>query len=179
MSTYADAAHLSGPAGAEKIPEPAKLEQTFTPGEGSNIQTAAPKEVEKLKKQGKEAAKEISKEAKKVEKDLKKSEGDALEVVKKYYLKVSALVQSLLASLSSSTVELTKTSQKELENPVVVAQVVAGASALAAGYVVYLERHRIKSDNPVVIGIHSAVITGLIGLDVLLFRKYYPQYKKD
>lgn len=66
----------------------------------------------------------------------------------------------------------------ELQNPVVVAQVLAGIGGAVAGYIGYLERHRIRSENRLVVATHGAIITGLVALDVVLFRTYYPQYRK-
>lgn len=66
----------------------------------------------------------------------------------------------------------------ELQNPVVVAQLVVAAGGAAAGYLGYLERHRIRSDNNAVVGIHASIVTGLVLLDGFLFNKYYPQYDK-
>ena len=64
----------------------------------------------------------------------------------------------------------------ELQNPVVVTQLFVVAGGAAAGYLGWLERYRIRSDQNAVVGIHAGVITGLVLLDGFLFNKYYPQY---
>lgn len=188
MSSYADAAASSGPIGAKKIPEPTKVEHTTPEG---NIETVPEQKFDKLKKQAekkleqevdtaelKKDAKAYGKRAKDFEKRAEKEGKDLLALAQE---KLSATYSYVSNYLSNFNVESRKTvayAQSELENPVVVLQTIAGIGGLVAGYVTYLERHRIRTDSNIVLGIHGAIITGLVGLDVYLFGKYYPKYDK-
>lgn len=102
------------------------------------------------------------------------------------YKKLSQGYQQLQFSASKIGVKAQSTGgcaiQKasiELQNPVVLAQLGVGITGAVAGYFAYLERSRINTSNNVVLAIHGAIITGLVGLDAYLFSKFYPKYKKN
>lgn len=183
--SYADAAASSGPIGAEKIPEPARLQETPNPSGSGNIESVSQKKFDKLKQETEKSRAHLEadverakKEAKELEKKAKKEGKKLLELLKQGYADAGKYFAEFSQNVSETTnAALTKT-LKELENPVVVIQALAGIGGLVAGYVTYLERHRIRSDSNTVLGIHAAIITGLIGLDAYLFGKYYPKYDK-
>lgn len=179
--SYADAAASSGPIGAEKLPSVPKVQSKTQPS--GSVETVSEEDFAKLKKDAKAAAKEISDTSKQtlgdISKELKDLEGKGqgyldklIQTVKSSYADLSAYVSSKTNSESAVTIK------KELQNPVVVSQILVGASGLVAGYLTYLERHRIKSENKVVLATHGAIITGLILVDGYLFKTYYPKYKK-
>lgn len=184
--SYADAAASSGPIGAEKIPEPTTVKSSPVSG---NIEVVAEDKFDELKKAAESDAAKVEKDAKafekKAKKDIKNFENkakdeysDLVALLSKKYQEASAYASQFFSNLGDNTSKAVAKTSTELENPVVVIQAVAGISGIVAGYIGYLERHRIRTDSNVVLAIHGAVITGLIGLDVYLFGKYYPQYDK-
>lgn len=184
--SYAEAAASSGPIGAEKIPEPTTVESSPVSG---NIKVVNEDKFEEIKKSAEAEAKKAEKFAddllKKSKKDLdafekkaKEEYSDFVTFLSKKYQEASASASEFFSTVSEKTSKVVAQSSTELENPVVVIQAVAGIGGIVAGYIGYLERHRIRSDSNVVLGIHGAIITTLIGLDVYLFGKYYPKYDK-
>lgn len=179
MSTYADAAASSGPIGAEKIPEPPKVKSTSNPL--GNVETLAEEEFEEFKKKtheaidtGKKKVQEFSKEA--------NEQGEAylnqvITSIKAGINNITKSVSDFTANFGDNSAQLLARTSEEFKNPVVITQALVGISGLVAGYVTYLERHRIHSDNKAVLATHGAIITGLIVADSYLFNKYYPQYK--
>ena len=126
--------------------------------------------------------KEFLEEAKK---ELNHLEEEGKDLLSKFVKWVKATSRSVGQSLNKTANEVSKvTSQAvsrtsvELQNPVVVTQLAVVAGGLSAGYLGYLERHRINTDNKYVVGLHASIITGLVLLDGYLFNTYYPKYDK-
>lgn len=181
MSSYADVAASSGPIGAEKLPEPAKLERTTEPL--GSVETVDEKEFAKIKKQalktakdaidaGKEHVQDFKKELKELEEESKPYLEKAVDYLKGTYAAAASYVSSVV---NSDTVTA---ASKELQNPVVLGQLVLIAGGATAGWFVYSERARINTNNKYVIGIHAGLITALILADKYVFDKLYPKYKK-
>ncbi|KAG7662407.1 uncharacterized protein J8A68_004055 [[Candida] subhashii] len=82
------------------------------------------------------------------------------------------------AKVQSTTCSTVSRVGTELSNPVVAAQVVVVAGGAAAGYLAYVERNRLNTDNKVFVCVNASIITGLVVLDGFLFNKYYPKYDK-
>ncbi|KAK6457540.1 uncharacterized protein RJT20DRAFT_133001 [Scheffersomyces xylosifermentans] len=174
-ATYAEAA-------AEALDNP--------PHETNVPQNKVPADqLEKLKKDAKDVTDDAIKKVKEASEDLKKELNELEKEGKSLWAKFISSVESAASSLKSSlsdagaTVQSTAssaltTTSKELQNPVVLIQALVGAGGIAAGYLVATERHRIDFDNKVVVGVHAAVITGLVLLDGYLFNTYYPKYDK-
>ncbi|EER31663.1 conserved hypothetical protein [Candida tropicalis MYA-3404] len=127
-------------------------------------------------------SKEFLEEAKK---ELNHLEEEGKDLLSKFVKWVKATSRSVGQSLNKTANEVSKvTSQAvsrtsvELQNPVVVTQLAVVAGGLSAGYLGYLERHRINTDNKYVVGLHASIITGLVLLDGYLFNTYYPKYDK-
>ncbi|RCK55735.1 hypothetical protein Cantr_05040 [Candida viswanathii] len=127
-------------------------------------------------------SKEFLEEAKK---ELNHLEEEGKDLLSKFVAWVKSTSQSIGQSLNKTGDEVAKTTSEavsrtsvELQNPVVVAQIAVIAGGLGAGYLGYLERHRINTDNKYVVGIHASIITGLVLLDGYLFTTYYPKYDK-
>lgn len=179
MSTYADAAASSGPTGAEKIPEPPTFKSTTDPN--GKVETLDEDEFKEFKRKTHDA---VDRGAKKV-KDFSKEANDNGEAyfnrfissVKTGISNVTKSVSDFTANFGDNSTQLLAKASEEVKNPIVITQALVGISGLVAGYVTYLERHRIHSDNRVVLATHGAIITGLIVADGYLFQKYYPQYK--
>lgn len=183
--SYADAAASSGPIGAEKIPEPTKVVQTETPSSTGNIETVPEDKFAELKRKTEAKLEErgvdtdkLKKDAKDFEKKAEKEASDFVACLQKKFSEASAYLSKFTARAGEETSKAAAYTSTELENPVVVLQVLAGLGGIVAGYVGYLERHRIRSDSNIVLGIHGAIITGLVGLDYYLFSTYYPKYDK-
>mmetsp|Transcript_7032 Transcript_7032/g.7025 ORF Transcript_7032/g.7025 Transcript_7032/m.7025 type:complete len:183 (+) Transcript_7032:253-801(+) len=179
MSTYADAAASSGPIGAEKIPEPPKVKNTSNPN--GNVETLEEDEFEEFKKKTHEAVDRGAKKVKEFSREANEN-GEAylnkfIASVKKGINNVTKSVSDFTANFGDNSTQLLAKASEEFKNPVVITQALVGISGLVAGYMTYLERHRIHSDNKVVLATHGAIITGLIVADGYLFNKYYPQYK--
>lgn len=179
MSTYADAAASSGPIGAEKIPEPPKVKNTSNPN--GNVETLDEDEFEEFKKKTNAAVDRGAKKVKDLSKDANEN-GEAylnkfIASVKTGINNVTKSVRDFTANFGDNSTQLVAKASEEFKNPVVITQALVGISGLVAGYMTYLERHRIHSDNRVVLATHGAIITGLIVADGYLFQKYYPQYK--
>ena len=179
MSTYADAAASSGPIGAEKIPEPPKVKSTSNPN--GNVETVDEDEFDELKKKANDA---VDRGAKKVKDFSKEANENGEAYLNKFIASVKAginnvtkNVRDFTANFGDNSTQLVAKASEEFKNPVVITQALVGISGLVAGYMTYLERHRIHSDNKVVLATHGAIITGLIVADGYLFQKYYPQYK--
>lgn len=172
--SYANAASSSGPTGnPDPLPKPTEVKSSGKPH--GNIETVAEDKFNKLKKKVND-----NKPSQEQVEDFKKELHDAEERGKNFLVnlwnKVVATVSSTAGRINQdATVARAKT---ELQNPVVVAQVLAGIGGAVAGYIGYLERHRIRSENRLVVATHGAIITGLVALDVVLFKTYYPQYRK-
>lgn len=181
MSSYADIAASSGPTGAEKLPEPPKVEHNTNP-QGS-VETVDEKEFAKIKKQalkaakdavdaGKEHVKDFKKEIKEIEKESQPYVEKALDFFKEKYAAAASYVSSVVNSDSVSA------AGKELQNPVVVGQLALIAGGATAGWFVYSERARINTDNKYVVAIHAGIVTAFVLADVYVFEKLYPKYKK-
>lgn len=172
--SYANAASSSGPTGhPDPLPKPQEVKTTGKPH--GNVETVAEDKFNQIKKKVNEAKPTDAQ----VE-DFKKEVHDAEERGKNF---VVELWNRVVASVTKTADQVNKDAyvtraKYELQNPVVVAQVLAGIGGAVAGYIGYLERHRIRSENRLVVATHGAIITGLVALDVVLFRTYYPQYRK-
>lgn len=175
--SYADAAASSGPLGADKLPSPPQLERTTSPA--GNVETVSQDEFKKIKKNAKAEAERLRAEGREHVKDFKKELHDLEEEGKSY---LARLIKSARAHISAWSDAINNTSlettAEEFKNPVVVAQALVGLGGLVAGYFTWVERHRINTDNRVVVATHGAIITGLILVDGYLFKTYYPQYNK-
>lgn len=186
--SYAEAAASSGPIGAERLPKPTQVKTTTNPSGG--VETVDHQEFEELKKEFEEGSNEALNKAKSKARDLKKELHDLEDEAKPYWDKAVAQVKSSIAKLSDYFGKSAATAQQyssqalattcqELQNPVVVAQTLVGITGVVAGYIGYLERKRINTDNKAVLCVHASVLTGLVLADGFLFNKYYPKYKKN
>lgn len=180
MSSYADVAASSGPTGAEKLPEPAKVERTTEPL--GSVETVDEKEFARIKKQalkaakdavdsGKEHVQDFKKELKELEKESQPYVDQAVSFVKEKYARAYSYITSYL---NKDTVNA---AGQELQNPAVIGQLALIAGGATAGWFVYSERARINTDNKYVIGIHAGLVTALVLADVYVFQKVYPKYK--
>lgn len=174
--SYANAASSSGPTGhPDPLPKPQEVKSSGKPH--GNIETVAEDKFNQLKKKVNDVKPTDEQIA-----DFKKEARDAEERGKNFLVelwnRVVAGVTSGTAQVRSEVSPAVSRAQYELQNPVVVAQVVAGVGGIAAAYVGWLERHRIRSESRAVVATHAAIITGLVALDVALFRTYYPKYRK-
>lgn len=193
--SYAQAASSQGPTGSKVVEDPLNL----TP---NDVKKEASQGAEKVKKDANEALKKAGKEAEKlkaeaslaaddavkkgkatadnVKKDIKELEKESRPYIEKATKFVQEKYQAAASFVSSyvnkDTVSAAGT---ELQNPVVVGQLAVILGGAAAGWFVYAERARIRTDNKYVVGIHAAVITGLVVVDGLLFSLLYPKYKKN
>lgn len=180
--SYADAAASSGPIGADKLPSVPKVESKSDPS--GAVEVLPEEDFKKLKKDVKDATKEISDASKQtlgdISKDLKDLEKEGASYLEKFIKSVKSSYSDLTSYISTKTSsETAVTIKEELKNPVVLSQIAVGLSGVVAGYFTYLERHRIKSENKIVLATHGAIITGLILVDGYLFKTYYPKYKKN
>jgi len=140
------------------------------------------KEVEGIAKEayedGKSKGERLKEELKELEKEGETYLAKVFESLKRASINTQDYLSTFVSKTSESTsTALTKTI-KEFENPVVVIQTLVGITGIAAGYAGYLERHRINTDNRLVVSIHASIITGLVLLDGFLFTTYYPKYDK-
>ncbi|KAI5966342.1 uncharacterized protein KGF55_000651 [Candida pseudojiufengensis] len=155
---------------------------------------------EELRKSGKEFVEAVNERGEVIYEAINEKSQEALEAAKKEYNHLEKEGRNVFSQLSASAQKgaqnfgtylqqtgesISKTSQDlfsrisiELQNPVVISQIFVVAGGLTAGYYGYLERHRIRSDNNVVVGLHASIITGLVLLDGYFVSKYYPQYDK-
>lgn len=186
--SYAEAARSSGPIGAEKLPQPKQVKNTTNPSGG--VETVDQQEFEELKQEAKEDAEHATRLGKAKARELKKELHDLEDEARPYWEKAVAQVKAQAAKLSeyfgksSDTVQTysskaLSTTYQELQNPVVVVQTLVGITGAVAGYIAYLERKRINTDNKVVLFAHASIVTGLVLADNYLFSKYYPKYKKN
>ncbi|CUM67834.1 uncharacterized protein PRCAT00005542001 [Priceomyces carsonii] len=165
----------------------------------SNINNAADatkKTAEDVKGDFNKTKKDVSKKASEATEkkgnrgdEFKKEVDDLEKEGKTYFNKLVAFIKEKSSCASKvfsanfkegqkkTSAALAKTSE-EFQNPVVIAQALVGVTGVFAGYLTYLERHRIDTDNKLVLGIHGSIITGLVLLDGFLFRKYYPKFDK-
>lgn len=127
-------------------------------------------------------SKEFLAEAKK---ELNYLEEEGKDLLSKFIKWAKSTGKSIGQSLNKAGSEVSRVSSQaisrtsiELQNPVVVTQLAVIAGGLSAGYLGYLERQRINTDNKYVVGIHASIITGLVLLDGYLFNTYYPKYDK-
>jgi len=185
--SYAQAAGSSGPIGADKLPQPTQVKTTSDPQ--GHIEVVANEEFEDLKNKSKKTLKKASgdmkekydqaeKELSELEKESKSFINDAAAYISKELLKLNTQLGSIFTNLSKSTTDVVSSAYVELQNPVVLVQTVIGLTGIAAGYVAYVDRHRIRTDNNLVLGIHASIITGLVVVDGYLFNKYYPKFQK-
>ncbi|KAG7195557.1 uncharacterized protein KQ657_003324 [Scheffersomyces spartinae] len=185
--SYAEAAASSGPAGAKKIPSPPQVETTIEPK--GNVEVVPEEEFEKLKKDAKVKVNELKKDAKEKKEQLSKKakewEDEGASFLKKVWDQIvltASQTKELVYSFTSNIVPQTQVAADralvELQNPVVVVQGLLGITAAIAGYFGIKECHRIHSESKLVIGVHAAIITGLITADSFFFNKYYPVYDK-
>lgn len=178
MSSYADAAASSGPIGAEKLPNPPQVKSTTNPH--GNVETLPEEEFNKLKKESQEELKKLKKVANEAVGDFRKELDEIERQGESYYNKFIKYVKDTYNDLSSKVqTTSSKSIVEEIKNPVVITQALVGLGGLVAGYFTYLERHRIKSENKIVLATHASIITGLILVDGYLFKTYYPKYKKN
>lgn len=179
--SYAEAAASSGPLGADKLPEPTRVEKTTQPL--GSVETVDEKEFARIKREalkaahnavdaGKEHVADLKKELLELEKESQPYVEKAVAYVKDKYAAAASYVSSVVHS------DKVNCASKELQNPVVVGQLAVIAGGAAAGWLVFCERSRIRSDNKYVVGIHAGVITAFLLADVYVFQKLYPKYKK-
>lgn len=154
-----------------------------------NGEAAAEAEIENAEATADDVYKRAKSAAEATAKDLKKELGELEEEGKSLYAKFVSCVLEKLKKLSESLSKYTACAQKtggevaqktvvELQNPVVATQVVVGVTGAVAGYLAYLERGRIQTENKAVVFIHASVVTGLLLVDGFLFNKYYKQFRK-
>lgn len=130
------------------------------------------------------SAKEVKEEIKKAVDEVpdKPIQGESLcgviESIKNAAKKVGSAFCLAGAKVQSTTCSAASRVGTELSNPVVAAQVVVVAGGAAAGYLAYMERHRINTDNKAFVCVNASIITGLVVLDGVLFSKYYSKYDK-
>ncbi|KAI5955760.1 hypothetical protein KGF54_001262 [Candida jiufengensis] len=155
---------------------------------------------EELRKSGKEFVEAVNERGEVIYEAINEKSQEAYDAAKKEFNHLEKEGKNIFSQLSASVQQgaqnfgsylqetgksISKTSQDlfsrlsiELQNPVVLSQIFVVAGGLTAGYYGYLERHRIRSDNNVVVGLHASIITGLVLLDGYFVSKYYPQYDK-
>ncbi|CAI5757646.1 unnamed protein product [Candida verbasci] len=144
-------------------------------------------ESERLQKQGKEFLNDASEKGNELYEEAKKEfnhlENEGKDLFSKLYGFLNEKAQCASQQFSKFSTQLSKNTKDlsnrlylELQNPVVLTQLVVIAGGAAAAYQGYLERHRIRSENNVVLGLHASIITGLVLVDGFLFNKYYPKY---
>lgn len=184
MSSYAEAAASSGPIGADKLPSPPQVHSTSDPS--GSVEVLEDEEFEKEKQEFEKKSRDYVKEAtEEISKDINDIEDRGKGLIGQISASLKKSKETLCYHLGNafkktsetSSCALVKTSE-ELKNPVVIAQSLVTVAGAASGYLLYLERHRINTDNKVVLGIHASVITGLILVDGYLFSKFYPKYDK-
>ncbi|EAZ63758.2 hypothetical protein PICST_75104 [Scheffersomyces stipitis CBS 6054] len=129
-------------------------------------------------KKGKAVAEELKKELGELEAEGKSLWNKFVESVQASASKISKVLGDAGAQVQSTTCTAVTATSKELQNPVVLAQALVGAGGIFGGYLLYTERHRIDTDNKVVLGLHAAIITGFILVDGYLFNQYYSKYDK-
>lgn len=188
--SYAEAAASSGPTGATKIPKPAELEVTTEPL--GSIETVDPVTFEKERKkaqevagktayevelEAKKAAKALRDEASKIEKEWESfKKNSTVESVVDYVKQLLATVGSYFNKTFST--ETVATVSTELKNPAVVGQIAVIGAGAAAGWFVFSESDRIRSDNKYVVALHAGIITAVVLADVYAFQYLYPKGKK-
>lgn len=196
--SYAEAAASNGPTGPSVFEDPMHT----TPEEAKNeVSHEADKVKKDAKKAGKDASKEASKEAEKVKKDASKAKDEAVKKGKAYALEAKKEFRELekeskpyidsaanflkekynqAASFVSQYVnrDTVNAAGQELQNPVVLGQLAVILGGATAGWFVYAERARIRSENKYVVGLHAAIITGLVVADSYIFSALYPKYSK-
>lgn len=185
--SYAEAAASSGPTGEPiKLPKPAELEVTTDPL--GSLETVDAKKFEKERKEARELGEKAQREAqkavnavkdesKKLEKEWDNLKHDSnvekvVDYVKQLIANATAFVNR---TFSKETVDTVAT---ELQNPVVVGQIAALGAGAAAGWFVYAESDRIRSDNKYVVALHAGIVTAAVLADIYVFQNLYPKYKK-
>ncbi|KAK6465561.1 hypothetical protein DFJ63DRAFT_327176 [Scheffersomyces coipomensis] len=139
-----------------------------------DVEGVANETIEELKKDGES----LKKQLKEFEKEGEDFIAKLFESFKRFGTQSKDTLYSFVTKATeTSSTALSKTAV-EFQNPVVIAQTVIGITGIAAGYAAYLERHRINTDNKLVVSIHASIITGLVLLDGYLFTTYYPKYDK-
>lgn len=183
MSSYAKAASKAG-VGAEKPPQVDSVKQTSSPqGSVEVVPEDKLPEYEGKTPSGKAPVEDFSEEVKKAKETSEKKSNECFnklyEKLSQGYKDSSDFIGKVgIKSKKQGKLAIEKTS-KELQNPVVLIQLLVGATAGVCGYFGYLERNRIDYSNKVTLGLHSAILTGLVLIDGALFTNYYPKYKKD
>lgn len=149
---------------------------------GKEFIDQANKKGKELLDEANDKSKEFLKEARK---ELNHLEEEGQNLLSQFVAYVKSTANSIGQSLNKAGAELqlatsaaVSRTSVELQNPVVIAQIAVAAGGAAAGYLAYLERYRINTDNKYVVGIHASIITGLVVLDGYLFSTYYPKYDK-
>ncbi|EMG46621.1 hypothetical protein SBY92_005447 [Candida maltosa Xu316] len=157
--------------------------------EAGKLQQQGEEELEQANAKGREFLEEANEKGKEFLKEAKKELNHLEEEGKDLLSKLVAWVKSTATCVGETLTKVSSDAQVatsnavsktavELQNPVVVAQVAVVAGGIGAGYLAYLEKHRINTDNKYVVGIHASIITGLVLLDGYLFTTYYPKYDK-
>ncbi|KAF3985227.1 hypothetical protein FT663_05380 [Candidozyma haemuli var. vulneris] len=193
--SYAEAAAANGPTGSKVVEDP----MHSTP---EDVKNEAAEGAEKVKKEASKASKDASKEADKLKKDASKATDEAIKKgkatadnVKKdlkelekeskpYIDSVTKFVKEKYQAASNFVTsyvnkDTVSAAGAEFQNPVVLGQLAVILGGATAGWFVYSERARIRSDNKYVVGIHAALITGLVVADGFIFSQLYPKYKKN
>lgn len=140
-------------------------------------------EAEKAKHDAKDALDNAAKKGKAEVDKLEKEFHDLEDRAKPYVKRLVAAVLDKWAQLSSRVRASVNRDQvhaaaEELKNPVVVGQIAVAAGGAVAGWFVYSERNRIRSENKYVVAIHAGIITGLVLADAYVVSKLYPKYKR-
>ncbi|RKP32127.1 hypothetical protein METBISCDRAFT_26076 [Metschnikowia bicuspidata] len=200
--SYAKAPASSSPTGApQKLPKSAELEVT-TESLGSiqfvdadtfeqvdkvekKAQQNIKEKVHSASKKGKKAAREINNEAKELNGELGNNplvtrflncvRSSVACATSKAACLQSRVVETVNKTFSTETVSAAYT---ELQNPVVVGQLAVLGAGATAGWFVYAESDRIRSDNKYVVALHAGVVTALVLADVYVFLNLYAKNKK-
>lgn len=181
--SYAEAAKSSGPIGGGKIPPVQQVKSTSTPS--GNVEVVPEEQLKEFKPKVDEAKHKVQDFSKELKEAAKKQEKSAEDFLSKLFATVSEnlkVASKKITDVGISSYNASKEcgyqAAQELQNPVVVVQTLVGLTGVVAGYYAYLERNRIDYSNKLTLGIHAAVITGLVLVDGFLFNKFYPEYKK-
>lgn len=181
--SYAEAAASSGPIGEGKVPPVPQVKPSSQPK--GNIEVVPEEQLKEFKPKVDEAKAKVEDFSKDVEEAAKREEEKGKDFLSKLYAKLSdnlkvanKKITDVGISSFNATKDVGRQAAHELQNPVVIVQTLVGLTGAVTGYYAYLERNRIDYSNKITLGLHAAVITGLVLVDGFLFNKFYPEYKK-
>lgn len=200
--SHAKAPGSSGPTGApQKLPTSAELKMTtkslgsiqfvdadpFEPVDkvDKKAQQNIKESVHSASKKGKKAARKIIDEAKDpngelgndplVTRFLNCVRSSVECATSKAACLQSRVVETVNKTFSTETVSAAYT---ELKNPAVLGQLAVLGAGATAGWFVYAESDRIRSENKYVVALHAGVVTALVLADVYVFLNLYAKNKK-